>query len=342
MLKKSWQSVLCVSIIALSLGACSGNSSAGTAGSGTAESTYPEKPITIVVPSGAGGGIDMAARNLAKVADREKLVPKPITVENKPGGGQVVGTVEFANKEKKNDYKLLVTSTPFILNYVKKEGNSPVSFRDVTPLARLQTDYGVLAVRPDSKYKDLASLFEEMKADPKKVVFAGGSAPGSFDHLNVILPAMKTGIDGKAVKYIAYDGGGEAVTALLGGSADVLTSDVSGIMEFVKAGKARILGISSAERLSGEMKDIPTYKEQGVDASLTNWRGIFGPKEMSADAKAFWEEQLKALTASEAWKNELKLQGVQDGYMAADEFAKAMVADEAMYKEIYTQLGMAK
>ena len=335
---KGWQSVLWTSMIALSLAACGGNSS----GANSADSNYPDKPITIVVPSGAGGGIDMAARSLAKVADQQKLVSQPIMVENKPGGGQVVGTVEFANKEARNDYKLLLTSTPFVLNYVKKEGNSPVSFRDLAPLARLQTDYGVLAVKPDSKYKDLQSLFDAMKADPNQVVVAGGSSPGSFDHLNVILPATAAGVDAQAIKYIAYDGGGEAVTALLGGSADVLSSDVSGIMEFVKAGKARVLGVSSGERLPDELKDFPTYKEQGVDAVLTNWRGIFGPKEMSADAKAFWQEKLKALAETEEWKTELKLQGVQDGYMAAEEFAKTLEADETMYKEIYTNLGMAK
>ncbi|MDQ0247694.1 putative tricarboxylic transport membrane protein [Bacillus fengqiuensis] len=243
------------------------------------------------------------------------MVSQTATVENKPGGGQVVGTVEFATREQGNDYKLLVTSTPFLLNYLKKEGNSPVFFRDITPLAQLVTEHDVLAVSSDSKYKDLKALYTDLAADPTSITFAGGSGPGAFDHLNVIYPAMKAGVDPKAIKYVSYDGGGEALTSLLGGNADVISSDVSSVYEYVKAGKVRILGVSSPERLPGQFKDIPTYKEQGIDAELTNWRGIFGPANMSGDAKKYWEEQINSLIATEEWKQELEKQGWQDGYM---------------------------
>jgi putative tricarboxylic transport membrane protein len=105
-----------------------------------------------MAPSGAGGGIDTAARIVAKLAAEQELVDQPITVENKPGGGQVTGTTEFALQEVGNDNKLMLASTPFVLNFIKAEGTATVSFRDVTPLARLQVDYGVLAVKADSKF----------------------------------------------------------------------------------------------------------------------------------------------------------------------------------------------
>jgi putative tricarboxylic transport membrane protein len=254
----------------------------------------------------------------------------------------VVGTVEFATKEKGNDFKLLVASTPFLLNHLKKEGNSPVSFRDITPLAQLVTEHDVLAVSTDSKYTDLKALYKDLEANPTSITFAGGSGPGAFDHLNVIYPAMKAGIDPKTIKYVSYDGGGEALTSLLGGNADVISSDVSSVYEYVKAGKVRILGVSSPERLPGEFQELPTYKEQGIDAELTNWRGIFGPANMSDDAKNYWEKQINSLVSTDEWKQELEKQGWQDGYMNSADFVELMEQEEQMYKELYTELGMAK
>jgi putative tricarboxylic transport membrane protein len=341
--------VIFMGILIVSLTACGGISTSSntntTTYSGDSDepnSSYPEKPITFLVPTGAGGGLDTTTRSLTKVLTDTKLINQTAMVENKPGGGQVVGTVEFANKEKGNDYKLLVTSTPFLLNHLKKEGNSPVSFRDVTPLARLVTEHDVLAVSTDSKYKDLKALYKDLAANPKSITFAGGSGPGAFDHLNVIYPAMKAGIDPKTIKYVSYDGGGEALTALLGGNADVISSDVTSVYEYVKAGKVRILGVSSAERLSGQFKEIPTYKEQGIDAELTNWRGVFGPANMSDDAKKYWQDQMNSLIGTKEWKQELEKQGWQDGYMNSADFLKLLEKEEQMYKELYIELEMSK
>jgi putative tricarboxylic transport membrane protein len=334
-------------ICLLTLAACGGTPSASDAGSdkdsgSNKESNYPEKSLNFLVPTGAGGGLDTTTRSMVKVLSETNLVTQAATVENKPGGGQVVGTVEFANKEKGNDYKLMVTSTPFLLNHLKKEGNSPVSFRDITPLARLVTEHDVLAVSTESKYQDLKALYADLKADPTSITFAGGSGPGAFDHLNVIYPAMEAGINPKEIKYVSYDGGGEALTAVLGGNADVISSDVSSVFEYVKAGKLRILGVSSPNRLSGEFKDIPTYKEQGIEAELTNWRGIFGPAEMSEEAKVYWEKQIDSLAKTKEWSAELEKQGWQDGYLNSSDFIKLMEEEEEMYKKLYTELGMAK
>ena len=115
------------------------------------DSWTPRRQVTILAPAGAGGGLDMVARTMAKIFDAKKIVTQPITVENKPGGGQVTGIVAFANQDAKNDHKLMITSTPFILNHIKKDGNSPIGPEQVYPLALLQVDYGIIAVKADSK-----------------------------------------------------------------------------------------------------------------------------------------------------------------------------------------------
>lgn len=333
--KKNLLHMTIIAALAVSLAGC------GSQGSSKADS-YPDKAITIVAPSGAGGGLDLTARALSKVLGETKLVTQTLTVENKPGGGQAVGLAEFVNKDPKDPYRLLLPSMPIIINNLKKEGNSPYSPKDMTPIAQLTKDYGAIVVPTDSKYKDLQSFFADLKANPQSITLAGGSSPGSQDHLVAMLPAVKAGVDPKTIKYVSYDGGGEAMTALLGGNVNALATDISGTGEYLKAGKIRVLGVSSPERLSGNYKDIPTYKEQGIDTDFTIWRGVFGPKEMPEYAVKFWQDKLKELSETEEWKQALQANGWENGFKAGDEFAKFLDEQTILIKEILTSLDMAK
>jgi putative tricarboxylic transport membrane protein len=349
MMAKGWKAGITLALAA-SLAACGsggGTTSGGGQGgdqssSGNKASGYPEKTLTVVAPSGAGGGWDKTARSIAKVLAETKLVDEPMTVENKPGGGGTVFMAEYATQDKKNDYKLFVSSPPILINNLKKEGSSPYGYKDTTPLAQLTNDYGAIAVAANSKYNDLKSLLTDMKADPAKFTVAGGSAPGSMDHLVSILPAYKFGIDPKQIKYVSYDGGGEALTALLGGNADVLGTDASSLGEYLKAGKIKVLAVAAPERLAGDLKDIPTMKEQGIDAEFSIWRGIFGPKEMSADAKSFWNDTLKQLSEKEEWKKELEANAWASDYKNADDFKTFLDGQEKLVKDMLTALGMQK
>jgi putative tricarboxylic transport membrane protein len=322
-------------------GNAGGGSSAG-GGATPAASGYPDKPLVFVAPSGAGGGWDKTARSISKVLAESKLVSQTSTVENKPGGGGAVFLAEYVSKEKGNAYKLFVSSPPILINNVKKEGNSPFGFRDVTPLAQLTRDFGAIVVKADSPHKDLKGLLDLIKADPSKVTVAGGSAPGSMDHLIAVLPAAKYGIDPKAVKYVSYDGGGEAMAALLGGNADMIATDASSVSEYLKAGKVRVLGVTAPERLGGDLKDVPTLKEQGIDTTFNIWRGVFGPADMPQDAKAYWDGKLKELSENEVWKKELAANGWESEYKDSASFVAFLEEQDKLVKELLTSLGMAK
>ena len=342
---KKISAVMCAGALALSLGACS-SSSKETAGSNTAkkeESTgYPTKAISVVAPSGAGGGWDLTARSFTKVLSETKLVNQPLTVENKPGGGGAVFMAEYATQQAENNEMLFVSSPPIIINNLKKEGNSPYGYKNTTPLAQLTKDYGAIVVKTDSKFKDLTSVLDEVKKDPTKLTFAGGSAPGSMDHLISILPAYKYGVDPTKIKYVSYDGGGEAITALLGGNADVIGTDASSVKEFLKAGKVRVLAITSNERLTGDFKDVPTAKEQGVDAEFTIWRGIFGPEKMSKEAKTYWEKTIDKLVQTPEWKQEVQTQGWELEYKNSTDFKKFLEDQNKQVEQLLTALGMQK
>lgn len=323
-------------VLALSLTAC------GTTGGGAGDKDYPGKPFIVTAPSGAGGGWDKTARSLTKVLSETKLVEQTMTVENKPGGGGTVFLGEYVAKDNDDPYKLFVSSPPILINQLKKEGNSPYGYKDVTPLAQLTTDYGAIAVAADSEFTDLQSLIDAIKADVTAVTMAGGSAPGSMDHLISIMPAFKSGVDPKTVKYLSYDGGGEAIAALLGDNADAIGTDISSLGSYLKAGKIKILAVTSNERLGGYFKDIPTLKELGLDAEFTIWRGVFGPKGMSEEQVAYWDTTLKSLSENETWQQELKANDWASEYKNSADFKIFLEEQEKDVQELLTALGMQK
>ncbi|MFF2754734.1 Bug family tripartite tricarboxylate transporter substrate binding protein [Psychrobacillus sp. NPDC058041] len=333
---KKFSSVALVATLAIGLAACASDEG------GSSSSDYPKKNITLVAPSGAGGGWDLTARAISKTMNDTKLIEKPITVENKPGGGGAVYMAEFATKEAKNDYVLMVKSPPILINNNKAEGNSPYGYKDTTPLAQLTRDYGAIVVKNDSTFKTLQDVLDALKKDPKAVTLAGGSAPGSMDHLVGVLPAFKAGVDPKTVKYVSYDGGGEAVAALLGGNADVIATDASTIATYVKSGDVRVLAVSSSERLTGDLADVPTYKEAGIDAEFTIWRGLFGPKEMSEGAKNYWSEKLEKMVETDEWKAELEKNGWASEYRNSSDFTTYLEEQDKVIVELLTALGMQK
>lgn len=337
--RKKISAVILAGSLALSLGACS---SADTSGEKKESTGYPKKAITIVAPSGAGGGWDLTARSFTKVLGETKLVDQPLTVENKPGGGGAVFMADYATQQADNNDMLFVNSPPVIINNLKKEGNSPYGYKNTTPLAQLTKDYGAIVVKADSEFKDLKSVLEVVKKDPRKLTFAGGSAPGSMDHLISILPAYEYGLNPTELKYVSYDGGGEAITALLGGNADVIGTDASSVREFLKAGKIRVLAVTSTERLGGDLKDIPTAKEQGVDAEFTIWRGVFGPQNMSEEAKTYWDGSIAKLVETSEWKKEVEVQGWEQEYKNSEEFSKFLEEQEKQVQQLLEALGMEK
>ncbi|SOC35232.1 tripartite tricarboxylate transporter substrate binding protein [Ureibacillus acetophenoni] len=340
-MKKKLLMLFTMLILSIGLAAC-GNNTSSSNSSGTDASSYPERNITIVAPSGAGGGWDLTARSIAKIMSETKLVEKAITVENRAGGGGAVFMAEYATKEATNDYMLMTKSPPILINNLKAEGNSPYGYKDTTPLAQLTKDYGAIVVKSDSSFTSLIELLDAIKADPTSITLAGGSAPGSMDHLVGVLPAYAYGIDPKQVKYVSYDGGGEAIAALLGNNADVIATDASSIGEYVKSGDVKVLAVSSSERLPGVLEVVPTFKELGLDAEFTIWRGLFGPKDMSDEAFNYWSTKLDEMAATEEWQIELERNGWQHEYRNAEDFTVFLQEQEKVIGDLLKALEMHK
>jgi putative tricarboxylic transport membrane protein len=214
---------------------------------------------------------------------------------------------------------------------------SPVNLGQVTPIARLTSEWEVIVVPAQSPHKSLADLITAFKANPGKVSWGGGSAGGT-DHILIGLIAKEVGVDPAKVNYIAFKGGGEAVAAILGGH---VTAGVSGVGEFaeqVKAGKMRALGVSAPTKFDG----IPSFKEQGVNVELGNWRGIFGAPGISPQQRDALVKLVKAATDTPAWKGTLEKMGWSGEFLGGEDYRKFLEEDTRRVAAIIESLGLKK
>jgi putative tricarboxylic transport membrane protein len=301
--------------------------------------TYPSRPLEIVAPANPGGGWDALARTLNRTFELEKLYPQPMSVLNKPGGGGAVG-LAYMFQKKGDDYEMVVYSPPLIINTLNKTFTQ--NYKELTPLAKLITDYQVFIVKADSPYKTFNDLLAAIKKNPGAVKFAGGSSPGSMDHLAFCKVAKLAGINPKELSYVAFSGGGEALTTLLGGNVAFVSSGTGEVLAQIQAGTVRALAITSTTRGSGPLKDVPTLKELGINTTYEVWRGAFGAPGMSKDAQSWWAKTLKTMVGTKTWKESLeKLQWV-DAYADAADFTKFLADEQKSYSDLMTDLGFAK
>jgi putative tricarboxylic transport membrane protein len=289
------------------------------------------KGIDITAPAGPGGGYDQLARATQQVLQSEGLAAG-VQVSNVPGAGGTVGLAQFVTGKKRGT-NLMVAGLGMVGAILTNK--SPITLQQVTPLARLQGEYQPLVVSADSPIKTLADLTAKYKADPGSVSW-GGFALGSPDHILSGLIVKAIGGDATKMNYIVAGAGGEMLAQVMGGHITVATGGLNEFAQQLQSGKLRALAISSPERLPGI--NIPTFKEQGVNVELVNWRGLMAPREMRpADRKAL-EDAIGTMVKSAAWQGILKERGWVDAYMPSDQFAsfvdKEQVRIESMLKEV--------
>ncbi|WP_017186620.1 tripartite tricarboxylate transporter substrate binding protein [Alkalibacillus haloalkaliphilus] len=323
----------------LILAACGGDDQAADEGNnGEPQDWEPEESIELVAPAGAGGGWDTTARMTAQTLTEEGIIDQDIGVVNKPGAGGAVGWAHIANQGD-SPYDLFVSSSPLLL--VPLNGQSDYNFEDFTPIANVIADYASFAVRDDAEWEDLNDLFDDMKEDPSEITVVGTSAPGSMDHIQFIRFAREAGVDISQISYVSDpDAGG--VTQLLNGSADVFSTGVGQIVEQIRSEDIRALAVTSEERLEGEiLSEIPTAKEQGIDETFVNWRGIFGPGDMDDAAVEYYEEKLKEMSETEAFADVRDNYGWDEMFMGSEEYQEFLEQENEVFKEILDELELS-
>ena len=290
--------------------------------------------LKLIAPAAPGGGWDQTARSMQSALVASGAA-KNVQVTNIPGAGGTVGLAQFVNSKDPNTMMVngFVMVGAILLN------KSPVSLDQVTPIAKLTEETVVVVVNADSPIKSAKDLAAAIKADVSKVTFAGGSA-GSVDHILAAQIVKAAGADPAKVNYIPFSGGGESIAAVLGGK---VTAGISGYAEYegqIKAGKMRALGISSEKKMANI--PVPTLKEQGLDAVITNWRSVVAAPGISADDKKKLADAVDKMVKSDAWKEVLKQKGWDDAYMSGDEFAKFLKTEQARVSEVMKTIGLVK
>jgi len=289
--------------------------------------------LRLVAPAAPGGGWDQTARAMQQALQRAGIA-RTVSVENIPGAAGLIGLARFIGSEQGNGDTLMASGLIMLGAIVTQR--SAVTLRDVTPIARLTGEYEILAVPAASPFKTLDDFIRAFRARPESISWGGGSAGGS-DQILAGLIADALGVDPRRVNYIAFSGGGEALSAILGGQVSV---GINGLAEFaaqIEAGAVRVLAISSAARLPGLA--APTLREQGIDIEFENWRSVVAPPGLASDDRRRLEAAVEAMVRSEAWRETLERFRWIDRYLAGEAFDRFVAAEEARVQDILTRFG---
>ena len=302
------------------------------AGTASAQSWKPTRTVELIIPTSPGGSNDIAGRTIYRVWNDLKLLPVQSAVVNRSGAEHAIAYGYVSQKA--DPHTVGVMSTPMLVNPIG--GRSPLTHNDVTPIAYLFTEPMIILVRADSPLKSGKEVVETLRKDPGALAIALTS---NGHRVSIGMPLTKAGVAIKNVRMPAFKGGGETVTAVLGGHADLLVTSVSTSVPHIAAGKMRGVAVSSNARLGGVLADVPTWRELGYQSS-GSWKGIMGPKGMSAEQVAYWEDVMRKVAQSEELRQYAeKNQWVLEFKGAAD--TKKWLDEEAtLLKVAMTDLGL--
>jgi putative tricarboxylic transport membrane protein len=292
---------------------------------------YPSGPVTMTAGANPGSGFDITIRSVVEALQKEEIVDVPLPVQNRPGASGADFLATMVEQYKGKDDQVSVTSLSMMMNQLG--GKSKYGYDNVTMIARLMTEYFVVVVRADSQYKNLGDVMTAIKTDPARV--AVGAAHDDEAPFDLLVSAA--GGQPSLVHYVTHEGGGDQITALNNGDISVAIGGVSEFISLVKSGNLRALGVLAEHRLPG--LDAPTAREQGLDVTLSNWRGLYGPPDMPQFAVDYWQKQLGKMVESPTWKQIAERSQFTTTFMIGDEFQTFLAETQADVKAALKDAG---
>lgn len=292
-----------------------------------------------IAPAKPGGGYDLTCRLAANSLQETGLIGQPMMVSYMPGG---IGAVAYnhVNGVRNDDPNLIVAaSTGAAVNLaLGKFGQYDAD--EVRWLGALGADYGAIVVKADAPWQNLDELMKDLQSQPGDIVFGAGGTVGSQDWMKAALTAQAADISPRDLRYVAFEGGGESLAALLGDHIQVFTGDLSELRPHLESGKVRVLAALSEERMGGPYADIPTAVEQGYDVQWPIWRGYYMGPDVSDEAYQAWVEKLKTLSEKETFAELREARGLFPMSRFGDDFDGYVKAQVAQFKQLAADVGL--
>jgi putative tricarboxylic transport membrane protein len=303
-----------------------------------AQGWKPDKPVEIIVTCQPGCGPDGTARLIQKIWQEHRIVTVPSVVVNRAGGG---GAAAFGSLHQKpgDGHMVVLSGAGPVVNTIMGRG---VGYKDLTSLAMMSGEYVGIAVRADSPLKSGRELIDTLKKDPQALVFGVSNSLGNANHQAVALALKVQGIHPARAKNVVFQSGGQSIAALLGGHVHVVPASVGLWVGPLKAGQVRLIAVSAPNRLGGDLAQVPTWREQGIDAVVSVWRMISAPPGLTPAQTAFWHDALRKTTATPEWKRDLETHYQSDEFMAGTELNRALDGLYVQLKALLTDLDLAK
>lgn len=290
--------------------------------------------LYMFIPAGPGGGWDGLGRAIELVARPAGLVGS-FQFENVGGAGGSVGLPRFVGQRRGRADSLMVAGS--VMVGATLTNKTPVGLKDVTPIARLTEEAGVVVVPANSEFRDIAGLLEALRANPGAVSVGGGSAGGT-DHIALGLMLKGLGRQAREASYVAFAGGGPAQAALLGAQVRAGISGLSEFAEQIRAGRMRALATTGAARVDPA---IPTLRESGMDVVVTNWRGVFAPPGIRPEAREALVRLVTELHALPAWGELLRTREWTDAFLTGPELDAFLARDREQTEAVLKEIGLA-
>lgn len=290
----------------------------------------PERDLTVINVSSPGGGSDVCIRAMMKVLNDLKLCPVNWIVDYRVGGSGAKGYTYVARKTG-DEYLMTKIASSFFTTPLL--GESPVSYKDFTPVASMVEDPYIMIVKADSDIKSVADIKK------RGYILSGTTAIAADPAL--IAQQLKNAM-GIELDILPHGGAGEVLSALLGGHIDVMFSNPPECLRLVEAGEVRPLAVTSGSRLN-ILPDVPTLQETGYDVVVTQFRAFVMPKGASPEAVEFWAGIIEKIVTSANWKEEyLDRYATLPKFLTGDALAAEMESRNAMYAEFMDSLGLTK
>lgn len=285
--------ILSLASFSVLLAACGIDSESDTLGDNN--NTGPDRPECIA-PSAPGGGFDLTCKLAQKGFMDINVLPRPMRVTYQPGG---IGAVALNGvvAQRSEDKNLIVAFSGGSLLNLAQGKFGRYTENDVRWVAVGGIDYGMLAVRTDSPFHSLSELIDALRKDPTSVIFGAGGTVGSQDWMKSAIIARTAGIDYRSMRYVPFEGGGEAQIALLGGHIQAYSGDISEVQGMLEGGRLRVLAVMSEERLPAPFADVPTTTEQGYDVTWPILRGFYTGPNVSDEDYQWWVQTFDTMMA---------------------------------------------